>query len=122
MSNNHDTHDAAAGDHDGHGAGPEVEVESSPVDSAAPTRLSAFIWPGIIALLVLILVWGPITGAFSRFEGGRDANGQPTPTLVVPTPTEAGGEGTPTAALTTALTAVPTNAPGGVATLPPATD
>jgi hypothetical protein len=128
MTANHDTHATPPGDHDAHAAGPQVDAESSPVDVAGPTPLSAFIWPGIIALLVLLLVWGPVTGAFSHNYNGYDANGRPSPTPVVPTETAAPAAVPATLAAstpvtgnsltvipqpTTALSAVPTDAQGG---------
>src|SRR4051812_32183299 len=61
-----------AADH-GVAAGPPPTGSSEPV-----TPLSAFIWPGVIALITLILVIGPITRAFAPYTGsGYDANGRP---------------------------------------------
>ena len=132
MSDNHDTHSPpdAAGGHDAHGAA----ADEPTVDTPNPTTpLAAFIWPGVIALLVLILLWGPVTGAFARFQGGYDANGQPTPTeepatespvpatLAATTPVT-GNSATVIPQPTNVLTALPTNVQaGGTETLPAAT-
>ena len=74
MTTDHDQHDFQAnpdhGDsgHDAHGTDDHgVPTASSPTGSSEPlTPLSAFIWPGLISLLVLALLWGPVTSAFGR--------------------------------------------------------
>src|SRR6476659_5133998 len=117
MSSN-DTHDTSAdAAHDGHdAAGDGAETNTPPTGSSEPSApLSAFIWPGLITLITLILVWGPVTGAFGRFSGGSAANSQATPTasLQTPAPTQT----QPPTAVPTGTTAA-TIAP----TAPPATD
>lgn len=75
----------AAGDHAAdsdaadHAADQGVIAGPPPTGSSEPvTPLSAFIWPGLIALITLILVIGPITRAFAPYTGsGYDANGRP---------------------------------------------
>jgi hypothetical protein len=113
-----DPHDTPAGAaDDGHdAAGDGADTDTPPTGSSQPTTpLSAFIWPLLITLITLILVWGPVTGAFARFSGGPGAAG-----LATPTPAQATAAPTQTAAPTAAPTgtAVPTTAP----TAPPATD
>ena len=70
MSSNHDVHDTHdAGGHDAHGAEAAdhgVDTDTYVTGTTEPqTPLSAFIWPLLIALITLALVWGPVTGAFS---------------------------------------------------------
>jgi len=81
----------AAGDHapthdDAHAAEQGIAAGQPPTGSSEPsTPLSAFIWPALIALLTLILVAGPISRAFERFQGGSDANGLMVQDVLTPT-------------------------------------
>ncbi len=81
----------AAGDHapahdSAHAAEHGVDAGQPPTGSSEPsTPLSAFIWPGLIALLTLILIFGPISRAFERFQGGSDANGLMVQDVLTPT-------------------------------------
>ncbi|MGI8586450.1 MAG: hypothetical protein ACR2M0_02000 [Chloroflexia bacterium] len=78
MSSNHDEHGTHAPEHG-------IDTEGVPATVAeARTPLRAFIWPGVITLIVLFLIWGPVTGAFSLYNGGLDANGKPTATIAIP--------------------------------------
>jgi hypothetical protein len=119
--------DATAADHaaeHGVAAGPPPTGSSEPV-----TPLSAFSWPGLIALITLILVIGPITRAFAPYTGsGYDADGRPVRADLTPAAAPTGTVGLQaTIAATTpgtgvnpaiplpteALTAVPTNVQTG---------
>lgn len=62
MNTEHETHDAHG--HGAHNDEPEVETPNP------QPPLSAFIWPGLIALLVLLLLLGHIVPAFSPYSGG----------------------------------------------------
>ena len=113
----------AAGDHApaadaDHAADHGVAGGQPPTGSSEPsTPLSAFIWPGLIALLTLLLVIGPISRAFERLQGGSDANGQLVQDVLTPTPV---GILTPGLILTqAALTPV---SPNSATVIPIATD
>jgi hypothetical protein len=89
--------DHATADH-GHGD----HAHEDPADEAStlvPTTGRQLILPAIILVVVAILLWGPVTGAFAPKPGsaGTSTSIAPTPTAVPPTP-------------------VPTIAPTGVAT------
>lgn len=112
----------AAGDHApaaadaAHAADHGVTGGQPPTGSSAPaTPLSAFIWPGLIALLTLILVAGPISRAFERFHGGTDANGQLVQPILTPT-------GTLTPGLLLTQAAITPLAPNSSTVIPIATD
>ncbi|HMA33427.1 MAG TPA: hypothetical protein VKY74_03020 [Chloroflexia bacterium] len=124
MSSDHDTHDLHDGDPapDPHAAEPAV---AEPV-----TPLSAFIWPALIALLVLILIWNPISTHLAPLaDNGYDANGRPTPAgrppateNAVPAATSppANGLGTVIPLATAAAPAPATTGPAGGGETPPA--
>src|SRR6476469_9891812 len=75
MTSSHDTHDADSAHVDAaHAAEPSLPAGGPPTGAAEPaTPVRAFIWPGLIALLALILVWGPVTRSFDRFSAGPGA-------------------------------------------------
>ncbi|MDQ2805747.1 MAG: hypothetical protein M3Z04_02315 [Chloroflexota bacterium] len=113
----------AAGDHapahdDAHAAEHGVDGGQPPTGSSEPsTPLSAFIWPGLIALLTLILVAGPISRAFEQFHGGSDANGQLVQIVLTPTVV-----GTLTPGLLLTQGAITPAAPNSSTVIPMATD
>ncbi|HUS17217.1 MAG TPA: hypothetical protein VM536_19650 [Chloroflexia bacterium] len=136
MTSSHDTHDTGSGhgaDEGAHAADHGVGVEGPPTGaSERTTPLSAFIWPAIIALLALVLVWGPVTRSFDRFSGApAGVEAEPTAdegtpvgvdaTLTV-APAVTGNDATVIPMPTTVLTSQPTNVQtGGDTTAVPAT-
>jgi hypothetical protein len=141
MSSNHDVHDThEAGGHDAHGADAAehgVDTDTYVTGSTEPeTPLSAFIWPLLIALITLALVWGPVTGAFSgqrvavpagegpgtgATEGGAAPEQSPVEATLAATTPLTGNSATVIPQPTNVLTALPTNVQaGGTATLVPA--
>jgi hypothetical protein len=141
MSSNHDVHDTHdAGGHDAPGADAAdhgVDTDTYVTGTTAPqTPLSAFIWPLLIALITLALVWGPVTGAFSgrrvavppgegpgtgTSQGGAAAQQSPIEATLAATTPLTGNSATVIPQPTNVLTALPTNVQaGGTATLAPA--
>ncbi len=119
-----------AGDHapsqdDAHAADHGIVGSQPPTGSSEPvTPLSSFIWPGLIMLLTLILVAGPIGRAFDRFQGGSEGDRQMM--LVALTPIATGtltpgllltqGAVTPAAAGSATVIPLPTDSSGAVPT------
>ena len=138
MSSNHDVHDTH--DAGGHGADAHdhgVDNDTYVTGATEPqTPLSAFIWPLLIALITLALVWGPVTRAFSGFSpappagegagseapaGGAAADQSPVAATLAATTPQTGNSATVIPQPTNVLTALPTNVQaGGTATLAPA--
>ncbi len=88
----HSDHDADAGGHGGHGDDAAAEVST-----LVPTTWRQLIFPLLILLLVVILLWGPVSSAFSPTPPAPPANQQqtenhgslsPTPAAALSTPTE----------------------------------
>jgi hypothetical protein len=141
MSSNHDVHDTHdAGGHDDHGAEAHdhgVDTDTYVTGASEPqTPLSAFIWPLLIALITLALVWGPVTGAFASRRtavpagegpstgapaGGAGPEQSPVEATLAATTPLTGNSATVIPQPTNVLTALPTNVQaGGTATLAPA--
>jgi hypothetical protein len=121
---NHDAH--AHGDHSSADHVHDEHTHDDPADEAStlvPTTGRQLILPAIILVIVAILLWGPVTGAFAPKPGsaGTSTSIAPTPTAVPPTaiPTIApAGTTTPAALLPLQSTQPPVS--GASASSPPA--
>ena len=95
MTNDHssDNMEPDTQDHDNHPLGDHGQgdhAHDDPADEAStlvPTTGRQLILPAIILVIVAILLWGPVTGAFAPKPGsaGTSTSIAPTPTAVPPT-------------------------------------